>query len=86
MGSDDDKEELGGVPVLIWRGAATRTPRRALPSAHVAEAAQFRAAARGPDRSTLARPESKSRVVPAETVEAWEVALDMKAPRSGHVE
>ena len=81
--SDDDKEELGGVPVLIWRGRTARSPRREAPSELVAQVARLRVAARGSVRSTLSRTETGARAVRPGTVEAWELALDMLAPRNG---
>ena len=82
VSSDDDKEELGGASVLIWRGGAARSPRRERPPEMVAQVAKLRVAARAPGRSTLSRAETAGHAVRPATVEAWELALEMKAPRS----
>lgn len=80
VGTDDDKEELGGVPAAIWRDMGVRSPRRSRRSPELATAEHFRSAARGHRRSTVARREGWVTEGSASGMEAWELALAMKAP------
>ena len=80
VGTDDDKEELGGVPAAIWRGASAMGNHRAAPLVEQSSVDDFRKVARGARRSTLARVGSRVQRRPAGGMEAWEAELAMKAP------
>ena len=80
VGTDDDKEELGGVPAAIWRGASVQGSRRAESLVGQSTVDDFRHVARGARRSTLARVARRGQQRPASGMEAWEAELAMKAP------
>lgn len=87
VGSDDDKEELGGVPALVWRGPASRSPRR---QARTPVEAAVRETRRQLQRRRAQQ--SQVNVGPApeaplsslgrfQSGEAWEATLLTRAPR-----
>ena len=78
VGTDDDKEELGGVPAVIWRGLGLRSPRAATDRGVVAAEAQFRSVARSASRPGRVGGEGRS-AGRVRGTEAWLVELEMKS-------